>query len=642
MGGTLALRSDDGTAGSGGTVMFGADQGFFAAIKGTLTDGEGNTSGELRFYTRNPPSSSTMQCNMTMNRSGNVGIGTTEPGTLLTFYKDYPVPAHGSEPADDTTQGITFRSKLNSYAGSPAPSWTTPTVIDTAKIWFQPRSYINISGSAGVHGYLAFGTGYAGSQSRTPDMVINTSGNVGIGTTYPYFKTDINYDGTVDINYGLKIHNKYNNGSSNRMNTILFTDSNSTQGAIGGYRESFNNHYLGGLVFYTGSQPPGYIEAAPSSTAQATASLTEAMRIKPNGNVGIGTNNPTRKLDVVGGQTKSDGFILGTSNNIYTPGCIYTDSNWGMLFRGAVETPGIADFVFNNYAGTNMMVIKGGNVGIGTTNPLHSLQINGNCLAKEIRVHYTPYPSTFPGGDGGDSDGVFHRPDGQVYITADDQFYIRDNVDTTANRRHYFDTNTGNIRMEGNIATQALDYAELFEWYDGNPSGEDRVGYTVTLVEGTNKIKKMEVGDTPLGVVSAAPGVVGGQGLHWHGYWEKDDWGRPVYAQQLIRGEPVFNEDGTPKMKRVKNPDYDVTLEESYLPRDKRQEWSYIGLLGQVYIRKECVKSPYWRKIKDVDDVKELWLINTVLPDQNDKERILELETQLGSVLARLDTLENA
>jgi hypothetical protein len=273
-----------------------------------------------------------------------------------------------------------------------------------------------------------------------------------------------------------------------------------------------------------------------------------------------------------------------------------------------------------------------GSVGINTTSPSHDLQIDGSCLAREIRVHYTPYTESFPGGNGGDSDGVLSRPDGQVYITVDDAFYMRDNVDTSTNRRHYFDTNTGNIRYEGNLANQNLDYAELFEWYDGNPNGEDRVGYTVTLVEGTNKIKKMEVGDTPLGVVSAAPGVVGGQGLHWHGYWEKDDWGRPVYAQQLIRGEPVFNEDGTPKMKRVKNPDYDVTLEESYLPRDKRQEWSCIGLLGQVYIRKECVKSPHWRKIKDVDDVKELWLINTVIPDQAEKAKVASLEARISAL----------
>jgi hypothetical protein len=124
---------------------------------------------------------------MTIRQSGNVGIGTTNPNSLLTFYKNYPTPANGSEPAADTTQGITFRSDLNSFAGSPAPTWSIGSTVDVSKIWFQPRSYQNISGAAGHHGYLAFGTGYFGTLSNTPTMVINTGGKVGIGTTYPFF-----------------------------------------------------------------------------------------------------------------------------------------------------------------------------------------------------------------------------------------------------------------------------------------------------------------------------------------------------------------------------------------------------------------------------------------------------------------------
>ena len=105
----------------------------------------------------------------------------------------------------------------------------------------------------------------------------------------------------------------------------------------------------------------------------------------------------------------------------------------------------------------------------------------------------------------------------------------------------------------------------------------------------------------------------------------------PLY---LIDGVPQVNKDGTPKMKRKTNPEYDATLEESYLPRDKRQEWACVGLLGQLYIRKECIKSPYWRKIKDVDDVKEFWFISTVLPDQAEKAKVASLE-------ARISALEN-
>jgi hypothetical protein len=162
------------------------------------------------FY-RNP----TRQVNMVLSHEGNVGIGTTNPGSLLTFYKDYTVPANGSEPADDTTQGITFRSDLNSFGASPSPGWSNSAdAVDTAKIWFQPKSYQGISGSAGVHGYLAFGTGYFGSQSNTPDMVINTGGNVGIGTTTPYAKLHVHGASGV-ISNSTRMYFKYNGNNTN-------------------------------------------------------------------------------------------------------------------------------------------------------------------------------------------------------------------------------------------------------------------------------------------------------------------------------------------------------------------------------------------------------------------------------------------
>ena len=88
LGGILTVKSSNGAAGDGGGIMFGANQGYFAAIKGTLSDGNDNTSGELTFCTRNPPSSSTMQVNMVIDRAGNVGIGTTIPRDLTHIRSD--------------------------------------------------------------------------------------------------------------------------------------------------------------------------------------------------------------------------------------------------------------------------------------------------------------------------------------------------------------------------------------------------------------------------------------------------------------------------------------------------------------------------------------------------------------------------
>ena len=83
MGGVLALRSDDGSVGSGGAVMFGSHAGFHAAIKASLEDGSTNTRGRLAFFTRSNTTDATMSHAMTIADGGNVGIGTTNPGSKL-------------------------------------------------------------------------------------------------------------------------------------------------------------------------------------------------------------------------------------------------------------------------------------------------------------------------------------------------------------------------------------------------------------------------------------------------------------------------------------------------------------------------------------------------------------------------------
>ena len=83
MGGVLALKSDDGAAGSGGAVMFGSHAGFHAAIKASLEDGTSNTRGRLAFFTRSSTTDTTMSHAMTIADGGNVGIGTTSPSAKL-------------------------------------------------------------------------------------------------------------------------------------------------------------------------------------------------------------------------------------------------------------------------------------------------------------------------------------------------------------------------------------------------------------------------------------------------------------------------------------------------------------------------------------------------------------------------------
>lgn len=53
------------------------------------------------------------------------------------------------------------------------------------------------------------------------------------------------------------------------------------------------------------------------------------------------------------------------------------------------------------------------------------------------------------------------------------------------------------------------DYAECFEWEDGNPGNEDRRSLFVSIVHGTRKIRKAMAGDDILGITSIDASVVG-------------------------------------------------------------------------------------------------------------------------------------
>ncbi|MCL2388643.1 MAG: hypothetical protein FWC89_14015 [Defluviitaleaceae bacterium] len=72
--------------------------------------------------------------------------------------------------------------------------------------------------------------------------------------------------------------------------------------------------------------------------------------------------------------------------------------------------------------------------------------------------------------------------------------------DSNRSNAFIFDFN-GNAFAQNSFISNGADYAEMFEWADGNPTDEDRVGYFVTL-EGS-KIRKANAEDEfVLGVVS--------------------------------------------------------------------------------------------------------------------------------------------
>lgn len=156
----------------------------------------------------------------------------------------------------------------------------------------------------------------------------------------------------------------------------------------------------------------------------------------------------------------------------------------------------------------------------------------------------------------------------------------------------------GTILADNGTITTPADYAEYFEVESS--LGVLPIGTCVVLDdENPGMVRPAEVGEENdiIGVVRPQPkeggsGIVGNHGLTWKNKYLKDIWGR--YE---------LDEDGN----RILNPEYDP--EQEYVTRENREEWHVIGLVGQVPILASEPKHPNWKKISDLSETVEMWLI---------------------------------
>ena len=206
---------------------------------------------------------------------------------------------------------------------------------------------------------------------------------------------------------------------------------------------------------------------------------------------------------------------------------------------------------------------------------------------------------------------------------------------------------SGKVEADGSYASPASDYAEYFEWLDGNTSNEDRRGITVVL-DG-EKIRPASNSDDVskiIGVVSALPSIVGDSAWsEWQLAHQKDGYGSFVTEDKEYL---VWNKFGTftdtdgvkkpnpqpdindynmtsdfqilvsdieeekakgnvpqaaidqnlryTRPSRVYNPDYDPTRD--YVPRSHRKEWDAIGLVGKLVVKRGQPVGSRWILMK--------------------------------------------
>jgi hypothetical protein len=161
----------------------------------------------------------------------------------------------------------------------------------------------------------------------------------------------------------------------------------------------------------------------------------------------------------------------------------------------------------------------------------------------------------------------------------------------------------GQAYADGSWNAGGADYAEYFEWSDGNADEEDRRGISVVLDD--DKIRPAVAGEDPIGVISGNPSVVGDAAWNkWSGKYLRDEFG--TYIQEDYE---VEDEDGNAvvQQRRKLNPAYDPDQE--YVSREQRPEWDCVGLMGKLRIRKGQPTGSRWIKMRDISDSVEEWLV---------------------------------
>ena len=319
---------------------------------------------------------------MRIDSTGDVGIGTSNPGVKLDVVGvgRFNVPAGGSSIISYSLGAATARNQ-------PVFALVTDETNDQDRVrfdsdgdsWFNggnvgigtasPTTALTVEGSSGMGGIkytsgtgsdvLALDIGYTGGGIGL--VVKNTNGNVGIGTANPLSQLAVqnsSHGGSIQI------------GSSSGEDQYQYVN--------------FANNWQIGKNNLTASSigEPGslYIHNLDRSTSDFC--------ITSNGNVGIGTTNPSAfdaGVDKLVLDTGTSGGMTIKSGEVGYGAIFFADGTTGNeQYRGFLQynhgnSPHPSDSLVIGTAGsTKMTILSGGNVGIGTTSPNDKVHIKGD------------------------------------------------------------------------------------------------------------------------------------------------------------------------------------------------------------------------------------------------------------------------
>ena len=365
---------------------------------------------------------------MRIDSSGNVGIGTDSPDSAL--------EVQGS--ANGVHQIHIQNIFDDDDANAPNPSSRLYLSAASNNAYIQCKSAPTDSdaqheidiGSTAVGSFLTF------SPSAAEAMRIDSSGNVGIGTSSPEAKlhtvgANANATNLATSATNAKVRSQNHSGSSLSSHQGYTGDSWYTQIANGSGTTAYDlslNPYGGNVGIGTSSPASKlHVQGTGTTAIQVTGgssnvagiylgdagglangrlsysnadnslqlftSGSEAMRIDSSGNVGIGTTSPATALDVTGTVT-SDNFKVAATGALESVGTIYIDvdkdnssTTAALKITADGQAKNIGRFVENGdvsfYEDTGTTAkffwdASAERLGIGTSSPSEALDVVGN------------------------------------------------------------------------------------------------------------------------------------------------------------------------------------------------------------------------------------------------------------------------
>ncbi len=592
-------------------------------VNGSATKLYAPTNTDTHYSSKNVVGSSTATSNTSSAlTNGNVYLNSVENGAVTSSHK---ISGSGATTVTTDSSGNIIISSTDTNTNTDTKN-TAGSTNSSSKLFLigatsqaaNPQTYSHETVYAGTDGHVYSNGKQAVNLSDTQALTNKTYNGYtlgdacakGVDTSAASGSTNLITSGAMYTALAGKASSSHSHsGYASSTHTHNYAGSSSAGGSAYSALElaDSNGNLLdvGSLtqpVYFNGGQPEACTYTLEKSVP-SDAVFTDTVYTHPSytARTGAPTANQTPAFggtfSVTQPVSNSTGHITAmTTRTVKIPSTVATTNSAGLMSAAdKVKLDGITDsigdnFKFNDegldiwtsYSGADSITAQldttGGHPSLAMVitsagNFWGDYKISASASGKELGAQYAIIPNSI---DDGWVDYYMH---GYLPTQA---FHVYNSSGQHVNSG-YLDSE-GITVQKGSFASYGADYAEHWEWEDGNVNNEDRVGLFVTFTG--NKIRLSQSGDNlhKVAIVSASPAVVGDDdGKEWKYKYLTDVYGRFLY-------EEVTDSKGRKCQNRIISPEFDETLE--YVKRSKRPEWDYIGTHGKLVVRDDGTCQP--------------------------------------------------